>query len=376
MSDMSFEKEENNEIERKDRVEEKERLVENSSSFDSISSLGEECEKDESSKEEENDLEKNERAKESEKLEEETYFLDSIATMFEVCENVENLERKIETVELGNTSEELKDKECECWHDILDIDSMASDSFPWVPRWGMIPNFLDSFVGNFLVKKVEGYLCSLIEDLLDKSIRRERCSYMILFFETFIIALNGIAPFKNHFLNVKVQLENPCDHHKFLIGLEVLKSILIEKILGFQFYHLHFKESMVLLICENKKDGFGVLNCHGVFVNTILRKDFVELLLKNFVEKHLCYFKTFIEILWKDVFLDGLHLKIMECKGMFESELVWCIKSSKELSTFGLHSSFGTLSQMSHNLSYTYPNEMIQASMEGTSYNFHENIKN
>ncbi|KAI5671376.1 hypothetical protein M9H77_11740 [Catharanthus roseus] len=64
MSDMSFEEEESIEIERKDIVGEKERLVENSSFFDSISSLGEKCEKEESSKEKENDLEKNARTKE------------------------------------------------------------------------------------------------------------------------------------------------------------------------------------------------------------------------------------------------------------------------------------------------------------------------
>ncbi|KAI5664179.1 hypothetical protein M9H77_23502 [Catharanthus roseus] len=112
-----------------------------------------------------------------------------------------------------------------CWHDILDIISFVLDSFPsWTPVWGMIPNFLDSFLGNFLVKKVEGYLCSLIEDLLDKYIRRivETYSYMISSFETFVIAFKGIGPFENHFLNVKVQVENPCDDHKFLIGLKFL----------------------------------------------------------------------------------------------------------------------------------------------------------
>ncbi|KAI5653477.1 hypothetical protein M9H77_30664 [Catharanthus roseus] len=64
MSDMSSEEAKSIEIERKDRVEEKERLVKKSSFFDSISSLGEKCEKDECSKEKENDLEKNERTKE------------------------------------------------------------------------------------------------------------------------------------------------------------------------------------------------------------------------------------------------------------------------------------------------------------------------
>ncbi|KAI5669021.1 hypothetical protein M9H77_18874 [Catharanthus roseus] len=64
MSDMSFEEEESIEFEKRDRVEEKERLVEKSSFLVFISSLGEKCEKDESSKEEENDLEGNERTKE------------------------------------------------------------------------------------------------------------------------------------------------------------------------------------------------------------------------------------------------------------------------------------------------------------------------
>ncbi|KAI5667910.1 hypothetical protein M9H77_17763 [Catharanthus roseus] len=76
-----------------------------------------------------------------------------------------------------------------CWHDILDLISLVVDLFPsWPPMWGMIRSyFLDQFVGNFLVKKGEGYLCSLIGDLLNKSIRRniERYSYMIRYFETF-----------------------------------------------------------------------------------------------------------------------------------------------------------------------------------------------
>ncbi|KAI5654537.1 hypothetical protein M9H77_31724 [Catharanthus roseus] len=119
------------------------------------------------------------------------------------------------------------------WHDILDIISL-----------GMIPYFLDLFVGNFLVKKVEGYLCSLIGDLFNKSIWRNvvRCSYMISSFETFVIPLKRISPFKNHLWNVEVQFEDPCDDHKFLIGLEVLKAFLIENILSFQLYHLHFQE--------------------------------------------------------------------------------------------------------------------------------------
>ncbi|KAI5681320.1 hypothetical protein M9H77_02547 [Catharanthus roseus] len=144
--------------------------------------------------------------------------------------------------------------------------------------WGMIPNFLDSFHGKFLVKKVEGYLCSLIEDLLDKSIRgiAETYSYIISSFRTFAIALKGSGLFENYFFNVKVQLEDHCDDHKFLIGLEALKAFFIENILSFQFYHFHFKDSMFLLIFKNKKeDGFGVLKVYlRVFVETTLGKSF------------------------------------------------------------------------------------------------------
>ncbi|KAI5663384.1 hypothetical protein M9H77_22707 [Catharanthus roseus] len=87
-----------------------------------------------------------------------------------------------------------------CWHD--DIISLVVDLFSsWTPMWNMIPNFLDSFDGKLLVNKVEEYLCSLIEDFLDKSIRRvvEPYSYMIPSFETFVIALQGIS-FRKPFL--------------------------------------------------------------------------------------------------------------------------------------------------------------------------------
>ncbi|KAI5667342.1 hypothetical protein M9H77_17195 [Catharanthus roseus] len=128
--------------------------------------------------------------------------------------------------------------------------------------WGMIPNFLDSLDGKLLIEKFEEYLCSLIEDLLDKSTRRivETYSYMISSFETFVIYLKRIGLFKKHILIVKVQVEEPCEDYKFVIGLEVLKAFLIENILSFQFYHLLFKESMFLLIFENKKIVLEYLN--------------------------------------------------------------------------------------------------------------------
>ncbi|KAI5664022.1 hypothetical protein M9H77_23345 [Catharanthus roseus] len=161
-------------------------------------------------------------------------------------------------------------------------------------------NFLDSCVGKFLVKKVEGYLCSLIEDLLDKSIWRivETYSYMIPFFETLVIVLNGLAAFENHFLNVKIRLENPCDDHKILIGLKFWNDIFIENILHFQFYLLHFKESMLLLICENKKDGFGVLkrNLESLGILKI---------------KNLTFFDEFLDFMSKSSWEKGLANSVL-----------------------------------------------------------------
>ncbi|KAI5652920.1 hypothetical protein M9H77_30107 [Catharanthus roseus] len=159
-------------------------------------------------------------------------------------------EEKIKKASRVLTKDAKLEKYCfnlKCWHDILHVVFRVVDSFPsWAPMWGMIPNFLDYYVGKFLVKNVEGYLYSLIEDLLDKSIRRivETYSYIKSSFETLVIALKGIGPFGNNFLNVKTQLENPCDNPKFLIGLEVLKAFLIGTILVLQFYLLHFEESM------------------------------------------------------------------------------------------------------------------------------------
>ncbi|KAI5667127.1 hypothetical protein M9H77_16980 [Catharanthus roseus] len=317
MNDISFEEEESIEIERKDRVEEKERLDEKSSFFDCISSLGV------ANHHTFGFLENNSYGFDGSlfsllgdrcvKFQEEVvehfqYVLTSLDTY--VNDLVEQIlvdkpllvvkgllehfwhrlkflfvERSFKTLfekAFGSNSfmciirssccqRSLKTK----WvlilklltlifHDILDTISLVADSFAsWTLMKGMIPSdFLVLFVRNFLFKKVEGYLCSLIGDLLNKSIRRnvEKCAYMVPSFETFAIALKEISPFENHFLNVDVQLESRCDDHKLLIGIEVSKDFLIETILGLQFYLLHFEESMFLLICENKKkSGFGVL---------------------------------------------------------------------------------------------------------------------
>ncbi|KAI5676871.1 hypothetical protein M9H77_07821 [Catharanthus roseus] len=73
---------------------------------------------------------------------------------------------------------------------------------------------------------------------------------MITFFETFVIVLNGIATSETHFLNVNIQLENPCDDHKILIELKFLNAFLFENVLGFQFYPLHFKERSCAFPCQ------------------------------------------------------------------------------------------------------------------------------
>lgn len=51
----------------------------------------------------------------------------------------------------------------------------------------MIPSFLSSFDGNCYIKKVDRFLCSLLDDLLDKYKGRvvESCDYLSPFFDTF-----------------------------------------------------------------------------------------------------------------------------------------------------------------------------------------------
>ncbi|KAI5673951.1 hypothetical protein M9H77_14315 [Catharanthus roseus] len=156
----------------------------------------------------------------------------------------------------------------------------------------MIPsNFLDLFVGKFLVKKVEGYLCSLIEDLIDKSIRRI------------------------------IQLENPCDDHKILIGLKFLNAFLIENILGFQFYHLHFKESIFLLICENKKkNDFGVLKRNLESVR-ILK-----------IKKSYTFFDEFLDFMSKSSWEKGLVNLVLDNLFIFNSIIGLYVDNILELS--------------------------------------------
>ncbi|KAI5653343.1 hypothetical protein M9H77_30530 [Catharanthus roseus] len=298
---MSFEEEESIDFERKDRVEEKERLVENSSFFDSISSLGA------ANHYTFGFLQNNSYVFGGSLfsllvVEHFQYVLTSFDTYVKNCVEQILVDGPLFVVKgllehflyglkfflveisfktllerafgfnffLVHYEEFLLSKEfenqmgsflktngtniCEfmesskCWHDILDIISLVVDSFSsWTSMWGTIPSYiLEPFVRNFLVKKIEGYLCSLIRDFLNKSIKRnfERCSYMIPYFETFVIALMELILQKNHFLNMKGQPGNPCNDHKIIIGLKFLNAFLIENILGFKFYHLHFKESM------------------------------------------------------------------------------------------------------------------------------------
>ncbi|KAI5672684.1 hypothetical protein M9H77_13048 [Catharanthus roseus] len=154
---------------------------------------------------------------------------------------------------------------------------------------------------------------------------------------------------------------NICD-----MGINFSNAFLVENILGFQFYHFHFKESMFLLICENKKkDGCGVLRvCHGVFVKTILRKDFVELLLKNFVKKNLGYFKIFIEILWKDVFLDGLLVPnkssfVISLKNESNSTLLYHLPFKEFLKKFECEEEFGKSWDFKSKQSYIFCDEFL-----------------
>ncbi|KAI5667395.1 hypothetical protein M9H77_17248 [Catharanthus roseus] len=73
--------------------------------------------------------------------------------------------------------------------------------------------------------------------------------------------LCGIGVFKNHFLNVKVQLKDPCDDQKLLTGLEDgllvpnMNSLVISMKHEFSctlLYHLPFKEFLKKFVCEVK----------------------------------------------------------------------------------------------------------------------------
>ncbi|KAI5674118.1 hypothetical protein M9H77_14482 [Catharanthus roseus] len=118
-------------------------------------------------------------------------------------------------------------------------------------------------------------------------------------------------------------------------------------------------------LCFKKKDGFGVLKvCHRVFVETALRKDFLELLSKNFVEKHLCYFKTIIEIHWKDDFLDGLLVPnenslVISMKHDCSGTLLHHLPFKEFLKKFVYEGKFGKSQDFTNKQSYTFFEEFL-----------------
>lgn len=106
----------------------------------------------------------------------------------------------------------------------------------------MIPNFLRSFVGNCDDKEVEGYLCSLLDKLLDKSKWRivEHCDYLLPSFGTFEKSLSCFILLNKHLMHVTCEFT--WGEFNLLNVVKFLKSLMGGNIQGFQFYHLHFKD--------------------------------------------------------------------------------------------------------------------------------------
>ncbi|KAI5667416.1 hypothetical protein M9H77_17269 [Catharanthus roseus] len=114
---------------------------------------------------------------------------------------------------------------------------------------------------------------------------------------------------RNQFLlYVNEHFELPCNGREFFKDDKSKKTLLRTNNCGFQFFHLHFKESILFCESENKGEGsFKVLkfNLCGPWKTTFENGVF-GLILKELVEKHLEYIISFIEFLRKDVFLNDL----------------------------------------------------------------------
>lgn len=115
----------------------------------------------------------------------------------------------------------------------------------------------------------------------------KNCDYFLSFLDTSMKSIEGLFLLKMHLFLLSDQVEFPCMEHEFLNIVGSLKT-LFENILGFKFYHLHFKEFSLLIDCENQK-GIGFVKfktnlCE--FEKTLLKKDSFEFGLKDFVGKH------------------------------------------------------------------------------------------
>ncbi|KAI5681515.1 hypothetical protein M9H77_02743 [Catharanthus roseus] len=136
----------------------------------------------------------------------------------------------------------------------------------------------------------------------------EDCSDMLSFLDTFVRHHEAFTLVNQLLLHVNEHFEFPCNRHEFLKDDESLETLLSTNNYGFQFFHLYFKESIVVMESEANWGGsFKVLKVHlcGLLKTTFENHAF-ELNLKELVEKHHDYIISFIEILWKDVFLNDL----------------------------------------------------------------------
>ncbi|KAI5648413.1 hypothetical protein M9H77_34418 [Catharanthus roseus] len=207
------------------------------------------------------------------------------------------------------------------WYQI----SFVVDSFPsWTPMWSMIPSyFLVLFVGNFLVKKVESYLCSLIEDLLDKSIRGtiEAYSHMIPSFETFVITFKGTSPFKNYILSVKWY------------------TLL---------YYLPFKEFLQKFVCEEK---FGK------------SWDFEN-------NQSYTFFDEFLDFMSKSTWKKGLSNLVLDNLFIFNSILGLYVDNILKISL-----GFTSPCELKMRFHYVAIHESLLKDLENESLNFHVPFK-
>ncbi|KAI5667721.1 hypothetical protein M9H77_17574 [Catharanthus roseus] len=72
----------------------------------------------------------------------------------------------------------------------------------------------------------------------------ENCDFVPSFLYASMKNFDGFIPSIQLLCSVIPQLEFPYDEQKVLIVDEFLKTLLLENIHGFQFYHFHFKEFM------------------------------------------------------------------------------------------------------------------------------------
>ncbi|KAI5652460.1 hypothetical protein M9H77_29647 [Catharanthus roseus] len=302
-------------------------------------------------------------------------------TLFEESEKEECLKEKEFDLDKSEGTKEIeslsaKQSCCEhtCGHDIPDIDSKG---------------LLDKSRG----KSVESF------------------SSMKSSVETFLFALSGINYFENHVLNVNGPFENPYGKHEILIGkswdlennqsytfsdefldfmsksslkkglsnwvldnLSIFKSILglyVDSILELYF---GFARPCELKSSWNSKKNFDLMR----FNYFLIHDSFLKYLENKILNFHVP-FKAKCNILGIHGWVLGFENDENSRTNPFEGGVIRYLKRMKRVrlahqiisgTKFGLRQFWHTFINEPYNFSYTYPNDMIQASIEdrGTSY--------